>query len=259
MKEHGLLLSAPMIRALAAGRKTQTRRAVAAHNSEVSTDVCDWRGVTTKTWNALGMDLSRAEARTTKSGRPFLAVPAGRKVLLIRPHIQVGHRLWWKETWAETESDAGPVIAYRAGGSRIHCVSGESRLGNLVNYLGPDPDSGTYEVDRWKSSMFMPRWAARYSNTVTRVLAERIQSISEADSLAEGIAALPDEHDSLRYGIACDDGQPGGHGWPWREWLPSARFAYFELWRRINGAESLNANPWVWGYEWEASHLNEKK
>lgn len=241
-----------MIRALAAGRKTQTRRAIAAHNSLV-----DGRGISNANWQQY--DFQFQDARVDKgpspagNAGPYLKVPSKRHdtVHRIYPRIGVGDGLWWKETWAETEGDAGPVIAYRAGGSRIHCVSGESRLGNLVNYLGPDPDSETYEVDRWKSSMFMPRWAARYSNTVTRVLAERIQSISEADSLAEGIAALEDENDKLCYGIADGNGDSGGNGWPWREWQRSASAAYFVLWRLINGEESLKENPWVWGYEWE--------
>ena len=71
---------------------------------------------------------------------------------------------------------------------------------------------------KWKPSIFMPKEACRIFLKVTDVRVERLQSISEADARAEGVDSVD---------------------------------AFFALWQKINGTESLAANPWVWVYEFE--------
>jgi hypothetical protein len=59
----------------------------------------------------------------------------------------------------------------------------------------------------------MPRWASRITLEITAVRVERLQGISLDDAKAEGVETTDQ---------------------------------YAELWGKINGAESWDANPWVW-------------
>src|SRR5690554_1244392 len=72
-----------------------------------------------------------------------------------------------------------------------------------------------YEGWTWKPSIFMPKQACRLFLKITDVRVERLQSISEADAKAEGFDSVD---------------------------------SFFALWQKINGTESLAANPWVWVY-----------
>lgn len=237
-KEHGMLLSAPMVRALAAGHKTETRRIIAPHNSLV-----DGRGISAKHWNALGFrDLEMHEGPCLHAFSPITG-----KTHHITPRVCAGDTIWWKETWAEAECDSGPIIAYRANGQHLHCADGDKRMGTWRNYLGPAIDDDAYQVDRWKSSMFMPRWAARYSNTVLRVIGEQVQDISAFDALAEGIATT--EHWTPKE----LDGRPFEEKW-WDDFEFFSRYpqmAFKRLWNSINEerGHGWDANPWVWAYK----------
>jgi hypothetical protein len=81
--------------------------------------------------------------------------------------------------------------------------------------------------DRWRPSIHMPRWASRITLEVTGVRVERLQDISVADAIAEGV-------------VECNQNLRGLE--PCMEW----RYAYEDLWGQINGQGSWDANPWVW-------------
>lgn len=82
----------------------------------------------------------------------------------------------------------------------------------------------------------MPRWANRITLEVTGVRVERLQDISEADAIAEGL-----ERDRQLWKHYS---QPG-FGWV------DPRQSYQTLWESINGAGSWGANPWVWVVEFK--------
>ena len=119
-------------------------------------------------------------------------------------------------------------------------------------------------IPKWKPSIHMPRWASRITLEITDVRVERLQNISEADAIAEGIAPLfSGEEVAGRPDCALDP-------MPWRNYLwhghvgrsilaaqsdawphqfssyDTAVGSYSSLWASINGAESWDANPWVW-------------
>jgi hypothetical protein len=89
--------------------------------------------------------------------------------------------------------------------------------------------------------MFMPRWASRITLEVTGVRVERLQDISEADAIAEGVNPFP--------GVRQDDDAAAFNriGPVDMDSFPVARYAV--LWESINGAGSWDANPWVWVVE----------
>ena len=76
---------------------------------------------------------------------------------------QPGDRIWVRETWAPLVSGGSPEF-------------------NLACYQATDEFDG-----KWKPSIHMPRWASRYMLEVLSVREERVQDISEADAIAEGI------------------------------------------------------------------------
>lgn len=151
MKERPILFSAPMVRALLSGTKTQTRRIVKPPRNIVSL----YRPFPNEPENVHGVDADGLIG--------WYAVPAA------CPYGQPGDRLWVRETfclsesapYADGKSDAKPL--YRAD-------------------FKPEDDQPWY----WKPSIFMPRWASRITLEVVSVRVERLQDISEADAVAEG-------------------------------------------------------------------------
>ena len=81
----------------------------------------------------------------------------------------------------------------------------------------------------------MPRSLSRITLELTDVRVERLQDISEADALAEGVTPKWEPGCSGRLMEAF-------RGFSFR---PAAS-AYADLWESINGAGSWDANPFVW-------------
>lgn len=209
MKERPILFSAPMVRALLAGTKTQTRRVVKMkphHQIEERDDGTPWP------WMHDG----------ERNADSWLACPYG----------QPGDRLWVRETWQgpllqEFEIDANPDWHYA---SHLHQYQNPEHCEYAADG-GPKPeytDADDVMRQGWRPSIHMPRWASRITLEITSVRVERLQDISEADAIAEGV------RNSLH--------------------LPGGRFArenFAHLWWTINGDGSWESNPWVWVIEFK--------
>ena len=161
--EKPILFSAPMVRAILAGRKTQTRRLLRYQ--------CTFIG---KVLLSLGKLLYMAEKRP-------------RDCLFAKPApYSVGDRLWVKET-----SYVAPV----GFGDRNLCnatdYDGQRRV---VGYLaGMDDDSERCATDygvKKSPAIFMPWWASRITLDVTAVRVERLQEITQEDAIAVGVGEL---------------------------------------------------------------------
>ncbi len=219
MKEHPVLFSGPMVRAILAGRKTQTRRVV--KYIPALGEPQDW----------CGMNRSTLE-RYVGDVRAFC------------PYGVPGDRLWVRETWAESDSEGGPVVMYKAGGYLMHGAKGSRRDGTWKDEAFPGEAGQVYEPDRWRPSIFLPRWASRITLEVTAVRVERLQQISEEDAKAEGVEPYT--------GIGPDQRVPG-HGFD-RALLSDQphRLPFADLWDSINGKRAPWAsNPWVWCVNFE--------
>lgn len=82
---------------------------------------------------------------------------------------------------------------------------------------------------KWKPCIHMPKTACRIFLKIKSIRVERLHDISEADAIAEGITLE---------NLSGDWDHP-----------PTAEFQ--NLWKKINGSDSWDANPWVWVIEFE--------
>lgn len=224
MKERPILFSAPMVCALLAGTKTQTRRVVKPQPQMVTDRMI-------KTLEGDPCVLMRLLENTGKRC----------------PYGQPGDRLWVRETWAHYQTvnhrklGNGGAISEVSDGLAGYRADGHGTIEDFRNYICviSEIDLEAVEIngDRWKTGIHMPRWASRTTLEITGVRVERLQDVSESDAIAEGI--LKTVSGFYSYG---DEYNPG---------YKTARDAYRGLWGSINGPGSWDANPWVWVVEFK--------
>ncbi|MEW9586767.1 hypothetical protein [Paraburkholderia sp. DGU8] len=215
MKERPILFSGHMVRALLDGSKTQTRRVVKLpHNNPLG----QWEPTTIGGEN--GGRTAAGEALPLQGG--IWHTRTGDSLMC--PHGQPGDRLWVREThlnwWKRDE--ANPDVARVFSHVAAYAADGyELELG-----------------EKWIPSIHMLRAASRITLDVTGVRVERLQDICEADAIAEGIA-------KTAAGFWSTYGRSGVDG------TYSPVSSYHCLWDSINGADSWDANPWVWVVEFK--------
>lgn len=162
MKSLPILFSAPMVRALLDGSKTQTRRVVKPQPYIDDQNNFWWNGSNfgqnSKGPNALSIT---SPLPSSKTKRPHC------------PHGVIGDQLWVRETFLDMH---GTGIEY--DGNKGYCFRAD--INNWGNESFKD-----YGL-KWKPSIFMPRVASRITLEITGVRVERLQDISEADATAEG-------------------------------------------------------------------------
>lgn len=194
MADRPMLMSASMVRAILAGTKTQTRRVFKTRNGGVWPNYND--------------------------------IPGMRQIMRNCPYGQPGDRLWVRESFWE-DLDGTIYKADQERGSPWLEVGAYKAIRTGAN--------GTPYVSNWgwRPSIHMPRRASRITLEVTGVRVERLQDISVADAIAEGVNIHPDHHSKPR------------------ESIYSPVQAYRDLWESINGPGSWEANPWVWVVEFK--------
>lgn len=163
MTERGILFSAPMVRKLLAGEKTQTRRLV-----------------NPASWDPHGLALNAVLAHGGKLG---VQAYFGQESWGVRcPYGMVGDRLWVRETfycdhvWAGSKGTVEEWLAmtyYRAD------YESEAAWSQAEEWAERTP--------AWRPSIHMPRWASRILLDVTEVRVQRLQEITRQDAIAEGV------------------------------------------------------------------------
>lgn len=149
--------------------------------------------------------------------------------LEICPYGVPGDRLWVRETSAIVGVDGCNVSIARAERMPEGKTLSDTDGGLEIFRVEPEVAawaSKRIDGERWRPSIFMPRWACRLVLEVTGVRAQRLQEISEEDAYEEGCFALGDAQ--------C-----------------TAKWQYELLWERINGKGAWSANPWVWVVEFK--------
>lgn len=240
-KERPILFSAPMVRAILEGRKTQTRRVVK-------------RGQVFRF--CPGGDLSREERSRMNASlfqweRDNPAHPTMDELLSICPYGAPGDRLWVREAWGMTFVDNVPAGRdFRKGGTwgspaypkREPCV--------VFLADGPIPPCNRGgETARPAPSIHMPRWACRTVLEIVSRRLERIGDISEDDAKAEGMRPFTKDGKLMKW-WPCDP-IDGPHNCTWQEMPRSAREALLSLFYVINERAEPDANPWVWVVEFK--------
>lgn len=209
MKERPILFSAPMVRVLLDGSKTQTRR------------IC-------KPAQLYGLSHVIEVPDPQERGQVYNGSHFGDEegdVQFACPYGGRGDRLWVREAFARIDGQTRPWIEtdYRA------TYQHGDRLGDTLGIK-----------KRWTPSIHMPRHASRITLEVTGVRVERLGDISEADAIAEGIKTIQVGGDGqvrwLNY--MAPESKVAAFGDP--------RRSFWSLWEAINGRESYDANPWVW-------------
>jgi hypothetical protein len=227
MKERPILFSAPMVRALLAGTKTVTRRAV----KSAPVHVTPFIGRDDLPTHEFGLHL-----HTDRVIEKHVRCPYG----------EPGDRLWVRETWqyADWTEDGHPYIRCAADDSRRLCERVPSewseRLSSVWSELSA-PENFAIDgraADRcWRPSIFMPRWASRITLEVVSVRVERLHEITEEDARSEGVE--PTIYERKVY--------PSKHAATVER--RSYRDGFELLWIAINGSQSWAANPFVWRVE----------
>lgn len=193
MKETGLMFKAPLVLAILAGQKTQTRRIVKG----VGHDNC----------------IQVRQPGKTKAG-VFSHVMDAAKLGLC-PIGKPGDRIYVREAHAHHPEFA--QMAFRADGEEFE-----------------DADGFLWEP-KWTPAIHMKKEEARIWLEITGVRVERLQQISRADAIAEGIKFFNNDHEcgaknyldrtDMDYSLCPTD-------------------SFETLWKSTGG--DWDANPWVW-------------
>lgn len=273
VKERPILFSGEMVRTILDGRKTVTRRVVKGLRVRARHRVtADWTGIMDPNGelvceagkvyaghiaeagavsavmpNGKHLGLKPGEFDFTcpyADGTTLLAVEGGVQTWRVIPRDS---RLWVRETWGTVLMHElgqhifgdGPIadreqVTYRAG--RLVYSSEDRPDGPLDFSKWPTRWVDDRTPDRWRPSIHMPRWAPRITLEVLDVRVERLQEITSADAIREGVRP----HANTQT-IDCETRDP--------------RDDFRDLWDSINAKRGhpWESNPWVWRIEFETT------
>lgn len=237
MKSTPILFSAPMVKAILAGTKTQTRRLarlpteIVEHsqcgivvNEMCGGDVMYWRQThpsVDESWVELRGPYGSEDVMTAPIRAPY-GVSGDRLVVL------EGHAL----ALGEHHTTHGEVLVrYLADGAERTVEMSHATVDALQ-------DQVTVRKGRGRPGRFMPRWASRITLEILRVRVERLQDITEEDARAEGVDEwIPCEITTGLRGVRIREAKRRA----------SAREHFAILWDSINGKRApWSANPWLW-------------
>lgn len=209
MADRPIIFSAPMVRALLVGGKTQERRLLKPPRNFVPEDDADH-------WSVSSAGLH---------GIDFICWPYDEAVVkrVLAPYA-AGDRLYVREKhWA---------VERRGQGSIPHLIYDDEWEGGFPDEAAPLRPCGLNFGPH--PSTHMHRWASRLTLLVDDVRVQRIQSITEEDAIDEGVCETD-------FWEAAEHKVLGGAPWS------IERLAFADLWNSLHGKEGTDwdANPWV--------------
>jgi len=217
MNERPILFNGEMVRAILAGRKTQTRRVFKFNAGSFFKDItgqvqAHFEFKTVYPMPKVGFvfwDSDASDSLREFSDKAYAESTAGYRC----PYGEPGDRLWVRETFMVMD------------------IGSFGRVKNTLLFRATDEEAVNMrwkpEFIKWKPSIFMPRNYSRLLLEIVSVRVERVQNISLQDAISEG--------------MTCD--------------LPfcNQQEEYEDLWNRIHKKRGFgwDTNPWVWVIEFK--------
>jgi hypothetical protein len=229
MKEQPILMNSAMVRALLDGSKTQTRRVMKPQPEPSPHRPGDYQ------WPCDAFQSMVSVADTRAPGAHGMAGDAC-------PHGGHGDGLRVRETffaygrWVTRYSE-------KKRRDEWHFIDMTAECHRAYQYDVESPDvplaarrgsalPGWYK----RPSIFMPRAASRILLEIVSVRVERLQDISDADIVAEGIDMEALAESQERYDAIAKDGNASGRA--------TLRTTWRDLWESTGG--EWETNPWCW-------------
>lgn len=200
MSDKGIIFSAPMVRALLDGRKTQTRR-LAKPRSTVRPSLLDGE------WSD-----------------SYVLDPGNAEWLARDVPYAIDDRLYVREAWSVRGVFSDVVeVGYRASENRGHTEYVEQwPVARAV------PGKGKWPAwPKYGPSIHMPRWASRLWLPVTDVRVQRLQECSEVDAIQEGVTLVEEtcEDPVEAYGLLWNSLHTAeGERWQDNPWVVAVSF-----------------------------------
>lgn len=165
VKVSPIIMSAPMVRALLEGKKTQTRRVIRKQPPDGHfIEGCPWVDSGFALWRGTSFPKDHQGCTCERVGNPY---------------GDTGDLLWVRESWCWPGEE---FPAYRAD---IEAVKSLEAI--LAFKL------------KWSPSIHMPRWASRITLRIKLIEPQRLQDISKDDAIAEGIESIMDKYGETYY------------------------------------------------------------
>ena len=220
-----ILFSTDMVKAIIDGTKTQTRRLMPEWCNDYGSfkiirdpELCDpkaaeWNQIKPKQYYGLYACFDKGEEH-------------------LKCKYDVGNVLWVRETFTIIDwwEDSKAV--------QIMYEDAKTAVKTLIDYEWAKFENWGDKSER-KPSLFLFKSLSRWFLEVTNIEGEKLNSISDNDALAEGIASVYPK------GLFGDFERPD------RALSQSAKSCYEHLWTKINGKESWEQNPFVWVYHFK--------
>ncbi|WP_339774279.1 hypothetical protein [uncultured Thalassospira sp.] len=264
MKATPILFSAPMVQAIIAGRKTQTRRIIKPQPTPTPED---YTGPTGHWW-------------PSKSHRSMIHIEDEMQKLVglacdCSPYGRPGDPIYVRETYFQ-RGHWEPVNGKNTkGGKQKWEFSPES---HEIQFVEPAEYRKARDVKDpftvvWHKRLgrFMPRRYSRITLEITDIRVQRVQEIVSLDAIAEGISEYATAGTTREHGMAWGE-VPNGTPDDAVYWLADysadlpedadraitldPRESFKGLWQAVNGAESWTSNPWVWAVTFKPHTVN---
>lgn len=196
MKERPIMFSAPMVRAIREGRKTQTRRIVREPQPRLI-DPCH-------KYNPHKFTFWHDDHYPNGSG-------------VFCPYGVPGDRLWVREAWYY---DVPPHKLPSKKPKDFDADSLYFRADGKCCQQIPECSCAEVGKPKWKPSIHLPRWASRLTLEITDVRVQRVRDIDMNDVEAEGVS-----HDTDGAFQAAWASINGPDSWDANPWVWAITFA----------------------------------
>lgn len=237
-----ILFNGNMVRVILDGRKTVTRRPVKYKYSNTEMKIrADKYGTRLV---EIQKDVEGETYGKNEDGSTWHKL---RGYIVPKPPYKQGDILYVRETWDNLP--VNPDGSYCGYDRYYYRADGDLR---------PEGWQGN-----WKPSIHMGKHAARIWLKVTNVRVERLQEITEAQAIQEGIRTYTKDDKLFKYAVT-DDWWIDYHrkhrrlfrGTFWQDMPKTAKEAFSCLWNSTIKKSDLelygwDANPWVWVIEFE--------